>query len=71
MSQGPGEEVEEYDVLMEVDTETLTEEAYKVDEFAGKVTLLVEAQVSPPCALFILRFVLPRILSTRKEASAA
>ena len=30
---------------MEVDTETLTEEAYKVDEFAGKVTLLVEAQV--------------------------
>lgn len=35
----------EYDVLMEIDTETLTEDAYKVDEFAGKVTLLVEAQV--------------------------
>ena len=30
---------------MEIDTETLTEDAYKVDEFAGKVTLLVEAQV--------------------------
>lgn len=43
--QGPGEEVEEYDVLMEIETESLTEEAYKVDEFAGKVTLLVEAQV--------------------------
>ena len=36
---------------MEVNTETLTEEAYKVDEFAGKVTLLVEAQVSPPASL--------------------
>ena len=34
-----------YDVLMEVETETLTEDAYKVDEFAGNVTLLVEAQV--------------------------
>ena len=33
---------------MEIDTESLTEEAYKVDEFAGKVTLLVEAQVSAP-----------------------
>ena len=32
---------------MEIETETLTEEAYKVDEFAGKVTLLVEAQVTP------------------------
>ncbi len=29
---------------MEIETETLTEEAYKVDKFAGKVTLLVEAQ---------------------------
>ena len=45
---------------MEIDTESLTEDAYKVDEFAGKVTLLVEAQVSapavphhlaPPCCL--------------------
>ena len=36
---------------MEVETETLTEEAYKVDEFAGKVTLLVEAQVSPSTSL--------------------
>jgi len=43
--QGPGDELAEYDVLMEIDTETLTEDAYKVDEFAGKVTLLVEAQV--------------------------
>ena len=33
---------------MEIDTESLTEDAYKVDEFAGKVTLLVEAQVSAP-----------------------
>ena len=32
---------------MEIDTESLTEDAYKVDEFAGKVTLLVEAQVGP------------------------
>lgn len=39
---------------MEIDTETLTEEAYKVDEFAGKVTLLVEAQVSPPCILLCI-----------------
>ena len=37
-----------YDVLMEVETETLTEDAYKVDEFAGNVTLLVEAQVLSP-----------------------
>ena len=37
-----------YDVLMEVETETLTEDAYKVDEFAGNVTLLVEAQVRFP-----------------------
>ena len=37
-----------YDVLMEVETETLTEDAYKVDEFAGNVTLLVEAQVLFP-----------------------
>ena len=31
---------------MEVDTEGLTEDAYKVGEFAGNVTLLVEAQAS-------------------------
>ena len=31
---------------MEVDTEGLTEDAYKVGEFAGTVTLLVEAQAS-------------------------
>lgn len=35
----------EYDIVMEVDTEELTEEAYKVGKFAGSVTLLVEAQV--------------------------
>ncbi len=46
--QGPGDEVSTYDVLMEVETETLTEDAYKVDEFAGNVTLLVEAQVRFP-----------------------
>ena len=51
MLQGPGDEVSTYDVLMEVETETLTEDAYKVDEFAGNVTLLVEAQVSITVAM--------------------
>lgn len=43
--QAPGDEVAEYDIVMEVDTEELTENAYKVGKFAGNVTLLVEAQV--------------------------
>eukprot|EP00879_Flechtneria_rotunda_P017810 GHRR01018669.1.p1 GENE.GHRR01018669.1~~GHRR01018669.1.p1 ORF type:complete len:186 (+),score=37.20 GHRR01018669.1:157-714(+) len=39
-----GDECGMYDVVLEVQTESLVEDAYKVDEFAGKVTLLVEAQ---------------------------
>ena len=39
---------------MEIDTESLTEDAYKVDEFAGKVTLLVEAQVRPSFSCSVL-----------------
>lgn len=47
---------------MEIETETLTEEAYKVDEFAGKVTLLVEAQVIiPACTLLSWNSLLSRI----------
>ncbi|KAK9907314.1 hypothetical protein WJX75_001297 [Coccomyxa subellipsoidea] len=42
--KAPGDEVAEYDIVMEVDTEELTENAYKVGKFAGNVTLLVEAQ---------------------------
>ena len=42
--QAPGDEVREFDIVMEVDTEGLTEDAYKVGDFAGNVTLLVEAQ---------------------------
>ena len=45
--QKPGEQVEEFDVVLEVDTESLTEEAYRVGTFSGTVTLLVEAQVLP------------------------
>ena len=39
-----GDEVEMYDVVFEVATESLTEKAYKVGEFAGMTTMLVEAQ---------------------------
>ena len=38
----PGEEISVYDVVLEVDTETLSEEAYKIGDFAGSVTMLVE-----------------------------
>lgn len=41
-----GDEVEEYDVVFETETSTLTEGAYKVGDFAGEVTMLVEAAVS-------------------------
>ena len=34
----------EFDVVLEVDTDSLTEEAYRVGDFSGTVTLLVEAQ---------------------------
>lgn len=43
--QAPGDDIVEYDIIMEVDTQELTEAAYKVGKFAGSVTLLVEAQV--------------------------
>lgn len=49
--QKPGEQVEEFDVVLEVDTESLTEEAYRVGTFSGTVTLLVEAQVLPASQL--------------------
>lgn len=39
-----GDEVQPYDVLLEVSTSSLVEDAYKVDNFAGEVTMLVEAQ---------------------------
>jgi hypothetical protein len=42
--QAAGDEVAEYDLIMEVDTETLTDSAYKVGKFAGTVTLVVESQ---------------------------
>ncbi|KXZ45833.1 hypothetical protein GPECTOR_50g627 [Gonium pectorale] len=39
-----GAAVSMYDVLMTVETESLVEEAFKVDQFAGTVALLVESQ---------------------------
>lgn len=38
----PGDAIATYDVVMEVNTDTLSEEAYKVGDFAGTVTMLVE-----------------------------
>ncbi len=55
--QAPGDEVAEYDIVMEVDTEELTENAYKVGKFAGNVTLLVEAQVLALSSLHPLKSV--------------
>ena len=43
----PGDEVAIYDVIFEVSTDTLSEEAYKVGDFAGSVTMLVEVCCSP------------------------
>lgn len=37
-----GDEISTYDVLFEVETDSLSEEAYKVGDFAGSVTMLVE-----------------------------
>lgn len=37
-----GDEIATYDVIFEVETTTLSEEAYKVGNFAGTVTMLVE-----------------------------
>ncbi|GLC33451.1 hypothetical protein PLESTM_000072600 [Pleodorina starrii] len=39
-----GSPVAVYDVIATVETETLVEEAYRLDQFAGKVSLLVESQ---------------------------
>uniref|UniRef100_A0A7S3R2U8 Lipoyl-binding domain-containing protein n=1 Tax=Dunaliella tertiolecta TaxID=3047 RepID=A0A7S3R2U8_DUNTE len=39
----PGDRVELYDVLFEVDTEELTEELYRVGQFEGTTQLLVES----------------------------
>ena len=44
----PGDEIATYDVIMEIDTDSLSEEAYKVGDFAGTVTMLVEV-----CALVL------------------
>ncbi|KAG2502228.1 hypothetical protein HYH03_000714 [Edaphochlamys debaryana] len=39
-----GDVVKEYDVVLTVATETLVEEAYRLDQFKGTVSLLVESQ---------------------------
>ena len=39
-----GDKVEQYDVLFEVETDELVENVYKVDEYAGAISLLVESQ---------------------------
>ena len=44
----PGEEIATYDVVFEVETESLSEDAYKVGDFAGTVTMLVEVRRSGP-----------------------
>lgn len=44
-----GDEISTYDVIFEVDTDNLSEEGYKIGDFAGTVTMLVEvASYSPP-----------------------
>jgi len=40
----PGDAIAMYEVLMEVETDELVEPVFKVGDFAGKVTLLVESQ---------------------------
>lgn len=42
--KSPGDLVSIYDLIAEVTTDSLVEEAYKVDDFAGSVTLLLESQ---------------------------
>jgi len=42
--KAPGDLVGTYDIVAEVTTESLVDEAYKVDDFAGSVTLLLESQ---------------------------
>lgn len=40
----PGDRVEQYDILFELETKELVEEVFKVDAFASSVLLLVESQ---------------------------
>ena len=40
----PGKQVKLYDIVAEIDTETLTEEANKVGKFEGTTTMLLESQ---------------------------
>jgi hypothetical protein len=42
--KAPGDVISIYDIIAEVTTDSLVEEAYKVDDFAGSVTLLLESQ---------------------------
>lgn len=39
-----GDVCQQYDLLLEVETDTLVEEAYKVDDFAGTTAMLIETQ---------------------------
>lgn len=39
-----GEACQTYDILLELETESLVEEAYRLDDFAGTVTMLIESQ---------------------------
>lgn len=42
--KSPGDAVSIYEIIAEVTTDNLVDEAYKVDDFAGSVTLLLESQ---------------------------
>lgn len=42
--KAPGDSVSIYDIVAEVTTDNLVEEAYRLDDFAGSVTLLIESQ---------------------------
>lgn len=41
----PGDKIATYDVVLEVDTDNLSEDAYKVGDLAGTVTMLVEVSL--------------------------
>ena len=42
--KSPGEQINIYDIIAEIDTETLTEEENKLGKFEGTVTMLLESQ---------------------------
>ena len=42
--KAPGEQVKIYDILAEIDTESLTEQSGKVGKFEGVTTMLLESQ---------------------------